>query len=140
MTKTTDGSVVGVSETKLDNSISSSEIEIEGYDLWRLDWSRRVGGVACYVKKSLAYNYKHNFCKNKQHSFNDIFLPKIKPILVSILYRPHLEATFTGCNILEKQECYLLGDFNANLLQNGENIFEKKWNKSKLKSLPSLAK
>ena len=96
--------------------------------------------MACYVKKSLAYNYKHNFCKNKQHSFNDIFLPKIKPILVSILYRPHLEETFTGCNILEKQECYLLGDFNANLPQNGENIFEKKWNKSKLKSLPSLAK
>ena len=51
MTKTTDASVVGISETKLENSISSSEIEIEGYDLLRLDWSQRGGGVACYVKK-----------------------------------------------------------------------------------------
>ena len=52
----------------------------------------------------------------------------------------NLEETFTRCNILEKQECYLLGDFNINLLHNGENIFEKKGHKSKLKSLPFLEK
>ena len=46
-------------ETKLDNSISSSEIEIEGY--LRLDRFRRGGGVVCYIKKSLAYNYKEKF-------------------------------------------------------------------------------
>ena len=57
-------SIVGIGETKLDDSISSSEIEIEGYDLLRLDQSRRGGGVACYIKRSLAYNYKDNFCKN----------------------------------------------------------------------------
>ena len=42
------------------------------------------------------------------------------------MYRPHLEETFTGCNILEKQECYLLGDFDANLLHNGENNLSQK--------------
>ena len=106
---TTDASVVGISENKLDNS--SSEIEIEGYDLLRLDQSRRGGGVVCYVKRSSAYNYKHNFPKNTENIFIDIFLPKTKPILVGILYRPpdkndfvkNLEETFTGCNILEKQ-------------------------------------
>ena len=36
------------------------------------------------------------------------------------------EEIFTECNILEKQDCYLLGDFNINLLHNGENIFERK--------------
>ena len=121
MTKTTDASVVGISETKLENSISSSEIEIEGYDLLRLDWSRRGGGVACYVKKVLAYNYKHSFCKSTESIFIDIVLPKSKPILVGILYRPSdknnfvksLEETFTG---------------------------HKKGHKSKLKSLTSLAK
>ena len=40
---------------------SSSENEIEGYDLLRLDQSRRRCGVACYVKRPLAYNYKDNF-------------------------------------------------------------------------------
>ena len=63
MTKTTNASIVGNSETKLDNSISSSEIEIEDYDLLRLDQSRREGGVVCYVKKRLAYIYKYNFGK-----------------------------------------------------------------------------
>ena len=57
-------SIVGIGETKLDDSISSSEIEIEGYGLLRLDRSRRGGGVACYIKRSLAYNYKDNFAKS----------------------------------------------------------------------------
>ena len=63
MTKFTDASIVGNSETKLDNSISPSEVEIEGYDFLRLDQSRRGGGVVCYVKKRLAYNYKYHFGK-----------------------------------------------------------------------------
>ena len=70
----------------------------------------------------------------------------MKPALVGILYRPpdknnfvkNLEETFAGCNILENQECYLLGDFNINLLHNGKNIFGKQRYTSKLKSLPSL--
>ena len=146
MTKITNAAIVGIGETKLDESILSSEIDIEGYDLLRLDRFRRGGGVACYVKKSLAYNYKDNFYKNTESIFIDIFLPKTKPILIGILYRPpdknnfvkNLEETFTNCNILDKQECYLLGDFNINILQNGENVFEKKLSNSKLNSIPFI--
>ena len=54
MTKATDTSVVGISETKLHNFISSSEIEIQGYDLLRLDRSRRDGGLVCYIKKKIS--------------------------------------------------------------------------------------
>ena len=125
--------------------LASSEIEIEGYDLFRVDKSPRGGGEGCHIEKILAYNYKHNFCKNTESIFIDIFLPKIKSILASILCRPsdqndfvnNLEETFTGCIILEKQECYLFfsfDDFNINIFHNGENIFEKKSHKSKLKS------
>ena len=138
-------SIVGIGETKLDDSISSSVIEIEGYYLLRFDRSRRGGGVACYIKKSLAYNYKEKFCKSTESIFIDIFLPKTKPILVGILYRPpdknnfvkNLEETFTGCDILGNQECYLLGDFNINLLHNVKKFLEKR---GKLKSLLSLTK
>ena len=115
MTKITNAAIVGIGETKLDKSILSSEIDIEGYDLLRLDRSRRGGGVACYVKKSLAYNYRDNFCKNTESIFIDIFLPKTKPILIGSLYRlpdkndfvKNLEETFTNFDILDKQECYL---------------------------------
>ena len=50
MTKITNAAIVGIGETKLDESILSSEIDIEGYDLLRLDQSIRGGGVACLLK------------------------------------------------------------------------------------------
>ena len=81
-------SIAGIHETKLYDSISSSEIKIEGYDLLRLDQSRRGGSAAWYIKRSLSYNYKDNFCKSTETIFFDIFLPKTKPILVGTLYRP----------------------------------------------------
>ena len=69
LTKLSNASVVGISETKRDNSISSSKIEIEGYDLLRLDQSRRGGSVACYIKKSLAYIYKEKFCQSTEYIY-----------------------------------------------------------------------
>ena len=59
--KLTNATVIGLSETKLDNTVLSSELEIEGYDLVRSDRSRRGGGVACFVKNSISYNRKPNF-------------------------------------------------------------------------------
>ena len=64
------------------------------------------------------------------------------------MYRPpdknhfakNLEQTFVGCDILQNQECYLLGNFNINFLHNGKNSFIKKGYTSKLKSLLSLTK
>ena len=82
MTKTKDASVL-VSETKLNNSILSNEIQIEGYNLLRLDRCQRGGSVA-YVKKKLLCNYKHYFCKYTE-SIIDFFLPKTTPTLVGIL-------------------------------------------------------
>ena len=43
----TNASIIGISETKLDEIIWSSELEVDSYDLVRLDRSRRGGGVAC---------------------------------------------------------------------------------------------
>ena len=59
--KLTNATVIGLSETKLDNAVWSSELEIEGYDLVRSDRSRRGGDVACFVKNSVSYNRKPNF-------------------------------------------------------------------------------
>ena len=59
LTKTTYASVV-VSETKLNNSILSNEIQIEGYNILRLDRSQRGGGVA-YVKKKISVQLQRLF-------------------------------------------------------------------------------
>ena len=126
--------VIGLSETKLQNTVLSSEIEIEGYNLVRYDQSQRGGGVACFVKNYILYNRKPNFCINTESILIEIFLPKSKPVLTGILYRPpdkydfvsHLERKFSDTNVYESQECYLLGDINLNLRPNDKEIFRHK--------------
>ena len=102
----------------------SSELEFDGYDLVRLDRSRRGGGAACYIKSSIVYSYKDSFCSNTESIFTDIFLPKSKPILLGILHKQpdksdfikHINNVFTETGVLDKQECYFLGDLNINLI------------------------
>ena len=69
----TNASIIGISGTKLNETILSSELEVDGYDLARLDRSRRCGGVACHIKSSIAYIYKDSFCSNTESIFVDIF-------------------------------------------------------------------
>ena len=54
--------------------ILSYKFKVDGYDLVRLNRSRRDGGVACYIKSSIAYSYKDSFCSNTKSIFVDIFL------------------------------------------------------------------
>ena len=82
--KLTNATVIGLSETKLDNTVLSSELEIEGYDLVISDRSRGGEGVACFVKNSISYNRKPNLCINTESIFIEIFLPKSKPALTGI--------------------------------------------------------
>ena len=60
--------ILGISETKLDNNIMDSELNIEVYDLIRADRNRRGGGVACYIKKDRHYNVRANCPTNFETS------------------------------------------------------------------------
>ena len=51
----TNASVNRVSETKLDEIILSSGLEVDGYDLIRLDRPKKGGGVFCHIKSSIGY-------------------------------------------------------------------------------------
>ena len=98
--KLTDASVIGLSKTKLDNTVLSSELEMKGYDMVRFEKSRRGGGEACFVKNSFSYNRKPNFCINAECLFIEIFLPQSKPVLTGSLYRPRNK--FSLVNYLER--------------------------------------
>ena len=125
--------IIGISESKLDLSILNSELDIDEYDLIRLDHSRKGGGVACYIRKSLSYNHKTSFCRNNESIFIDIFSPKSKPILVGVLYRStdkadfieHLNNSLKESNISNTQEWYLIDDFNVNLLSGNKMLLKK---------------
>ena len=57
-----------------------NKLYIEDYNLIRLDWSRRAGEVACYIRAFLSFKHEQSFCGNVQDIFvnKNIFLAQIK--------------------------------------------------------------
>ena len=60
-------------------------------------------------------------------------MPKSKPITIGVFYRSPNQANFMELIVksfsllnLKDNEIYLLGDFNINLLQNGNSILNRK--------------
>ena len=80
--------MIGISETKLDETVLDGEVSIDGYEIKRSDRNRHGGGVACYIRNDLVFNPREKFSLDIENIFFDIQLPKSKPILVGILYRP----------------------------------------------------
>ena len=105
------------------------------YHIIRMDRSTTGGGDTCYIKKSLSYNHKSSFCHNIENIFIDNYLPKSKPILVGMLYRPpdkpgfidYLDNSFKESNISNIKECYLIGDFNISLLIGIKMLLDKQF-------------
>ena len=137
MAKQSNDSIIGITESKQDSSILYSELDMNQYNLIGLDHSRKRGGVACYIRRSLCYNNKTSFQRNIESIFIDIFLPQPKPILVGALYRhpdkPDFIEHFNNSkkrNISNTKECYLVGVFNVNLLSGNKMILEKQYSDS----------
>ena len=146
--KVSGASVIGVSESKLDNSILNEELNIQGYDLLRCDRNRHGGGVACYIKQNICYNTKNIFSTELENIFFDVFLPKTKPFSFGIFYRPpsqnnFLELVSTNFDKLypESNEIFILGDMNINILHQGKNVLDAKSNtKSNSTAITSICK
>ena len=124
--------VIGITESKLDDSIPNSEIDIDNYNLIRCDRNRQGGGVACYIRNDLNFNKKTLFTNEIENIFVDILLPKTKPFTVGIFYRPpnkykfleNITEDFSKLNT-ENNDLFILGDMNINLSENGKYIFDK---------------
>ena len=88
LAKITNASVTGISETEFDGYVLSNEAAVEGYNLIRLDCSRKGGGVARFTKHSVVSSQKTNMRLNTERIFIEPYLPKSKPFVVGILYKP----------------------------------------------------
>ena len=125
----TKAAVIGITESKLDESIFQSEIQIDNYDLLQCDRNRNGGGVACYIRSDISYVQKDFFPNVIENIFFEILLPKTSPITVGIMYRPPsqtnfleiLNMTFEKVDV-DKKEIYILGDFNINMYHNNRYI------------------
>ena len=124
--------VIGISESKIDNSIFDSEIEIDGCITLRIDRNRYGGGVACYMRNDLSFTKRNYVAHDIETIFIEIFLPKTKPMTVGIVYQPLSQTNFLDTmnerfyklDTINK-ETYVLGDLSINLYLNNKYVFEK---------------
>ena len=75
-------------------TVLDGEINKGGYELIRSDRNRHGGGVACNIINDISFNVRGNFSNEVENIFSDILLPKTKPILTGILYRPLDQSKF----------------------------------------------
>ena len=131
MALNTNAALIGITESKLDESIPNSEININNYILIRNDRNRNGGGVACYIREDINFTQKNIFKDDIECIFVDILLPKTKTFTVGIFYRPPNKTKFIE-NInedfhklhSENNDVFILGDMNINLFQNEKYIGE----------------
>ena len=77
--------VIEITESKLNESIFQSEIQIGNYDLLRCDRNRNSGGVACYIRSYISYVQKDFFPNDIENIFFEILLPKTTPRTIGII-------------------------------------------------------
>lgn len=57
--------ILALNETRLDGSVLNSEVEIEGYEIIRLDRNRSGGGVCFYIRNNINYVVRDDLlCKD----------------------------------------------------------------------------
>ena len=86
--------IIGISESKLDEYVLESEIQIENYKILWCDRNKHGGGVACYIGNKLSCNIISVFPREIESIFFEILLPNSKPITVGTIYRPPNQSNF----------------------------------------------
>ena len=125
--------IVAVNETRLDDSVSSSEMSIPGYCLERNDRNRHGGGVALYmyIRDTITYEclLKHDSQVNFEWIAVKAIKPNAKPFIVGTWYRPSgsgIEILNAFVTLLQHLETYgletnITGDFNYDISANPQN-------------------
>ena len=70
--------ILGLNETRLDNTIADSQFDIEGYDILRRDRNRNGGGVAFYVAQSLTYVNRQDLLSHEDLEILTVEIKKTK--------------------------------------------------------------
>lgn len=117
--------VLCINETKLDQTIKNSEVEIYGYDQIRHDRNRHGGGIAIYIRNVIPYSERNSLIPDNVEAIClEIKKPNTKPILTSTWYRPPNSNTelldrfelFLQNIDNENKETIITGDFYLDLL------------------------
>ena len=118
--------IIGLSETLLDKTISDSEVNISGYNIFRNDRDVNGGGAAIYVNSSLPKPTVRIKSDNLELISLEIAPTHAKSFLVVCWYRPPTadDAAFENLREVLKnldddsKEIIFVGDTNCDLKNN----------------------
>ena len=117
--------IICINETKTDDKIHDSDIEVDNYLLVKKDRNSDGGGVALYVLKDLefalrddlmVYNLENVTIQLKVGNYRSFYRPPNKPVE----YFAELESLISS---IESEDKYTImpGDTNCNFLDNSDN-------------------
>ena len=143
--KSTNATIIGISECKLYESVLKPEIQINDYKVLWCDRDRHGGGVARYLRNDLSYSIISVSPREIRSVFFEILLPNSKPITGGTIHHQLNQSNFLeelneNMNKIDSisNKIYFLGDFSINLSLNDSYIFSKKFVNNK--SIPSDVK
>ena len=120
--------VIGLSETHLRDK-PHEYYDLPGYSLEYVNRvGRKWGGVCMYISNDVKYKIRQDLCEansNFESCFIEIENINERNSLIGVVYRAHtaIDHFITDVEPLlqtinaEKKECYILGDFNIDLLK-----------------------
>ena len=114
-----------ITETWLNEDFNDDFIQIDGYNVCRLDRTHKEhGGIVCYIKNGISYKQINNFDDDLIEAlWVELNLPQTKPILLGTVYRPpdskaaylsRIDSLFQECSNLY-DDVIILGDFNSDI-------------------------
>ena len=129
--QTNDFDVFTISETWLNCSVSDLEIEIPGYDVFRVDrQDKRGGGVCIYARHGFKTEVLHDISGISETGLHQLWIKiqvrNLKSFLVCTTYRPpNIPITCINTDLstslvaalLYNKPVYILSDLNCNLLE-----------------------
>ena len=120
--------LLALDESRLDPTIPSSFISIQGFEPYRFDRNRNGGGVCIYLKEGISAKNRRDLSDSRIEAVClEIMKPNSKSFAVLACYRPSDLNAPTYFEIFESilskidtefKELYILGDLNCDLLAN----------------------
>ena len=123
--------IIGLTETWLSNNDCEQYYKLEGYDYIGLNReTKKGGGVGIYIKEHINRKKREDLTTNIEDIIESVCIEICttigKNIIIAVIYRPpnnKIEIFENPMNDLlnkidrENKICYLMGDFNIDLLQ-----------------------
>ena len=123
--------IIGITETRLYENESLSNIEIDGYEFRHTPTNTQCGGAGIYVKSCYEFDVKDDLSQSIPNVSESLFIELKrkghKNLIIGCIYRHHTPVpTFIGdyfkrtLDVVNKQSnkiCALMGDFNVDLIK-----------------------